>query len=306
MRCDKARYCNNTPYNPQPSSLFHSLRRLRVVPSQSFYCQFLTRLLAMDIALREELLAEGNCLGRTWERAYYKCGDRFLKRSLRPQEFKAGELGLHVPRLGKEKLMNEAASLRFIAENTNIPVPAFCDEFEDNGAYCLVTRYVDGVKMTELSLEEKKTVIQEIEVHLASLRRLQAATIGGPSGHVIPPYRVSTKTKNDIWNLRTSTAKEYVFCHNDLSQQNIIVDPATCNIKAIIDWEFAGFYPAWFEMPLYKRLDGAPGSIARGDEVDDTAQVLEFLMNRSHFSQPQDDRCFERGRREPLSKQQVL
>jgi aminoglycoside phosphotransferase (APT) family kinase protein len=194
-----------------------------------------------------------------------------VKRSFRPEEFKVGERGVHVPRLGKEKLMNEGASLRLIAEMTDIPVPMFCDEFEDDGAYCLVTRYVEGVKMTELETEQKKIVMEEIQVHLRTLQRLKSAAIGGPAGLVIPPHRTSTKTKNDVWILRPSTIAEYVFCHNDLSQQNIIVDPAALKIAAIIDWEFAGFYPAYFEMPLYKRLHGAPGSIPLGDEVDDTA-----------------------------------
>jgi len=231
----------------------------------------------MDTVSRTEILGEGNCLWRTWERAYYRCGSLFMKRSLRPQEFKVGERGVHVPRAGKKKLMNEAASLRFIAEKTDIPVPALCDEFEDSGAYCLVTRYVEGVKMTDLTPEQKNIVMEEIEVHLASLQRLKSATIGGPSGLVIPPHRATTKTKNDTWILRSSTVDEYVFCHNDLSQQNIIVDPATLKIAAIIDWEFAGFYPAYFEMPFYKRIDGAPGSAAIRDEVDDTAQIIEFL-----------------------------
>jgi len=73
---------------------------------------------------------------------------------------------------------------------------------------------------------------------------------------------------------------EYVLCHNDLSQQNIIVHPITLKILAIIDWEFAGFYPAYFEMPFYLRLDGAPGSEAIRNEVDDTAQLLEFLESQ--------------------------
>lgn len=151
------------------------------------------------------------------------------------------------------------------------------DEFEDDGAYCLVTRYVEGVKMTDLTLAQKKIVMQEIEVHRASLRRLKSAAVGRPSGLVIPPHRATAKAKIDIWTLRRSAVDEYVFCHNDLSQQNTIVDPATLKIAAIIDWEFAGFYPACFEMPFYKRLDGAPGSAATRDEADDTAQILEFL-----------------------------
>lgn len=35
------------------------------------------------------------------------------------------------------------------------------------------------------------------------------------------------------------------FCHGDLSISNILLDPATGGITAILDWEVAGFRPAW-------------------------------------------------------------
>ena len=47
--------------------------------------------------------------------------------------------------------------------------------------------------------------------------------------------------------------EEFVFCHNDLGQHNVIVDPETLKIKAIIDWEFSGFFPHWFEAPLWEK-----------------------------------------------------
>lgn len=35
--------------------------------------------------------------------------------------------------------------------------------------------------------------------------------------------------------------------NDDLSRHNIIVDPETFEVKAIMDWESSGFYPAEFE-----------------------------------------------------------
>jgi serine/threonine protein kinase len=228
---------------------------------------------------REGILDTANFLCETWERAYYRRGPVFLKRSLRPQEFKQGARGLHVPRARKEKLMNEAASLRFIKENTDIPVPALYDEFEKDGAYCVATEYVKGVNMTELTIDQKRVVIEEVKHHIATLRGLKSSTIGGPSGLVVPPHRVTMRTDIDTWNLRPAATNEYVFCHNDLSQHNILVDPVSLKIVAIIDWEFAGFYPASFEMEFYLRMDGAPGSAAIRDEVDDTVEILQFLKS---------------------------
>jgi thiamine kinase-like enzyme len=75
------------------------------------------------------------------------------------------------------------------------------------------------------------------------MQTLRSEAIGGVSGLVCPPYRVTLKTPNDVWYLKRSTSKEFVFCHNDLSQHNVIVDPETLQNNAIIDWEYAGFYP---------------------------------------------------------------
>ncbi|KAH6675108.1 kinase-like domain-containing protein [Halenospora varia] len=201
-------------------------------------------------------------------------GNAFIKKSLRPREFRTGYQGLHVPRVGKERLLNEAVSLRYIREMTNIPVPTVYCDFEDDGAYYLVTEYISGVSMSELQEEEKSTVSKEVNQHLATLRNLKSRNIGGPTGIVIPPYRVTLHTKNDDWALEPSDTDEYVYCHNDLSQPNIIVDPDTLKIKAIIDWEYSGFYPSFFEAPFYKRL--GPLSAVQG-EVDDTPGLLDFL-----------------------------
>jgi hypothetical protein len=60
----------------------------------------------------------------TAERACYHFGDFFIKRGLRPSEYKTTVRGTkHIPRLGKEQLQNEAAALRFIQRVSNIPVP---------------------------------------------------------------------------------------------------------------------------------------------------------------------------------------
>jgi hypothetical protein len=46
-----------------------------------------------------------------------------------------------------------------------------------------------------------------------------------------------------------------VFCHNDLSQRNVIVDPQLLKIPAIIDWEYAGLKdPEFFDRQFLKRL----------------------------------------------------
>lgn len=222
---------------------------------------------------------EAGCLYMTTERKYYQRGSSFIKRSLREKEYRLGLNGLYVPRLSKERLQNEAECLRFIRSKTNIPVPAVYADFEDDGAYYLVTEFIHGVELNDLALEKKNLVRVELKQHLHTLHNLRSTTIGGPSGLLIPPRSVMESTKQDIWVLQPSgSGEEYVFCHNDLSEYNIIVNPETFKIAAIIDLEHAGFFPEFFEAPVYTR-DGPEAKLT--NEKDHVARLVKFLTSQS-------------------------
>lgn len=211
----------------------------------------------------------------TAERAYYHCGNFFIKRGLRPSEYKTTIRGTkHIPRLGKERLQNEAAALRFIRRVSNIPVPTLYGAFEVDDSFIIITEHVDGVPMSGLSEDQKSVVRTEVEQHLATLRAIKSTTMGGPSGIVLPPYRVMRLSDKNEWPHKVSKGGKYVFCHNDLAQHNIIVDPRTLKIQAIIDWEYAGFFPEKFEWPFYERRGP---SIALDGEHDDSAELLQFM-----------------------------
>lgn len=218
---------------------------------------------------------EEHCFAITPERKYYHVGSTFIKRSLRPSEWQISPFKgtIHVPRLGRERLLNEAAVLSYISQNTNIPVPTLHCSFEDDGAVYLIMEYVEGVTMDHLGDVERKVVERELEEHLTTLRSLTSTRIGGPTGLVIPPHRVLSKTPRDQWKLKLA-GEDLVLCHNDLSQQNVIVDPQSLKIRAIIDWEYAGFYPAFFEKKFFERLGP---SIALDGEKDDSDALLNYL-----------------------------
>lgn len=129
---------------------------------------------------------EQDCTAITTERKYFHIDGSFVKRSLRPHEWQHSPFQglLCIPRLGNERLLNEAAALRFISKNTDIPVPKLHACFEDDGAVYLITEYIEGVAMTDLEPEKRKTVETELEVHIATLRSLQSNVWGGPSGLV--------------------------------------------------------------------------------------------------------------------------
>lgn len=69
---------------------------------------------------------------------------------------------------------------------------------------------------------------------------------------------------------------DYVFCHNALGQHNVIVDPESLKINAIIDWEFGGFWPEWFERRFWER--SGPSAALEGED-DDVERCREWLVS---------------------------
>lgn len=91
-----------------------------------------------------------------------------MKRSLRPSEWQSNPFDgrVFIPRFGNERVLNEAACTRFIAENTGIPVPKACAFFEDDGAVYLVRGRIVGVIMNTLDADKRKVVEAELKEHL--------------------------------------------------------------------------------------------------------------------------------------------
>ncbi|KAL8702001.1 MAG: hypothetical protein Q9201_004623 [Fulgogasparrea decipioides] len=226
---------------------------------------------------------EEDCIGISAERKYYHLPQTktFVKRSLRPREWQVNMQGLiTVPRLGSERLRNEAVVLQYIKEHTSIPVPQVKAAFEDDDAFYLVMEYIGGVGMNELSDAQKAVVANEVEEHLKTLHSLRSRKLGGPTGIIIPPYRAMVKTVRDDWKIEDAQSDDYVFCHNDLSQPNIIVDLETLRVNAILDWEYAGFYPASFERRFFERLGP---SIALPGEQDDSDVIVDFFVKNHRY-----------------------
>lgn len=242
---------------------------------------------------------EAMCVGLTTERKYFKVRNTWIKRSLRPSEWQINPFTgtLVVPRLGNERILNEAAAIQFIAEKTSIPIPKLYTCFEDDEAAYIVMEYVEGVTMNELNADERKIVEKELEGYLATLRALRSDTWGGPSGivspyglvgdlrllycnlipttQIVPPYRVMVKLARQDLKMKPRPSKDLVFCHNDLSSHNVIVDPTTLKVNAVIDWEYAGFYPIEFEGLFFRR----PGpSVALEGEVNDTDDLMDTML----------------------------
>lgn len=122
---------------------------------------------------------EEGCFGIIFERKYYRRGNAFIKRNLRPREYRTGYKGLHIPRMGKERLKNEASCLEYIRQHTDIPVPQVYCHFEDDDAYYLITEYIEGVGMSALLEDQKSKVQKELVAHVDKLKSLTARSLGG-------------------------------------------------------------------------------------------------------------------------------
>lgn len=208
----------------------------------------------------------------------------FIKRTLRRHEWQTAlNNRVIVPsQCWPQRWRTDAANLAFISANTTIPVPRINFTFEDDGAFYFSTHTVDGVSMRSLPDEEKAIVQTELDGYIAELGMLKRDRPSVPGSELLcPPIRVYDGV---AWNEHCcfrlkpgwtpTPGEEYVFCHNDLGRHNILVDKDTLKITAIIDWEYGGFWPAWFEGQFWKR-DGPSGAL--GDEECDVKRLRKWL-----------------------------
>lgn len=160
----------------------------------------------------------------------------------------------------RERLENERDTLIFIAQNTTIRVPKLLHFSIHDNVASITTETVKRETMHELvekiSEEDKERLTSNVflyinETVLPQLNKLTSKTLGSVRGDIIPPVRLQMKDDRPHWPSRTSATEDFVFCHIDLGQHNIMVDPETLQVVSIIDWEYSGFYPRGFESPFW-------------------------------------------------------
>lgn len=183
------------------------------------------------------------------------------------------------PWMSRERLKNEHAVLKFILEKTTIPVPKPLRLESLDGCLALSTEWIDGVPFDDLEPEIRSEAYLDEYVRtcvLPQLRELTSSTSGAIHGVILPPRRLFDRYPQRQWLPRLSEGLGYHLNHCDLSQHNFLCDRGTGKVKAVIDWEFAGFYPSYFEAPLWSKPH---------DEIEDDPEeigaLLEFLEMRS-------------------------
>jgi aminoglycoside phosphotransferase (APT) family kinase protein len=186
--------------------------------------------------------------------------------------------------MGSNDHPSEAMALRFVKENTTIPVPEAISSDWDR----MTMEYIEGQTLKEawstLTSEQRSNILDELRGYISQLRALsppgdarigridgQGAVLptimprsGGPfdtvadlpstTGHwlVRPPRRLEKQSMH-FHQITAQLCADYpvVFTHGDLAARNILVRDG--HIVAILDWEFAGWYPVYWAYVLAMR-----------------------------------------------------
>ncbi|KAK3299899.1 serine/threonine protein kinase [Chaetomium fimeti] len=184
--------------------------------------------------------------------------------------------------------LTEAATLRYLAEKTSIPVPRLHCAFVHNNRASIVMERLQGVTLgvawKSLSNAQRAAIFEQLKSIFRELRSLPPppgvgieSCVGGSlrdsriprSSPRFGPFKTvqefhlwlredlrpedhpNRKDDQDWKDIKRMVAKQDgpwpppVFTHGDLHPSNIMVC-GDC-VTGIIDWEFAGWYPHYWE-----------------------------------------------------------
>ncbi|KAL5334504.1 kinase-like domain-containing protein [Aspergillus crustosus] len=201
---------------------------------------------------------------------FYSAGDRGAW-SLGPTWI-LKDRGARVPSL-------EAPNLQFVRDNTSIPVPTVIGAHEENGRSLIIMSRIPGEPLNEawpkLSTAQKENIAKQTAEYLGQLRSLTSDRIQaldsrplysnflfhthadwlphGPLGSNEELWKemetgldkTVPEAAHERLRARMPSAAPYTFTHGDLTIVNIMVENGA--LSGIIDWEAAGYYPAWWE-----------------------------------------------------------
>ena len=178
--------------------------------------------------------------------------------------------------------LTEAITSEFIATHTTIPVPRILDVFKHDETVFIVQEFVDAPMLLyvwrELKPDDRKRCMIQLKGYIEQLRSLvppqpgKVQSVDGEGftdsrlGHerwgpfeshnaftdffchervrelpsqyprAQPPLAV---TKGRTW--------QTIFAHGDLGPHNILWNAKKAEIAAIIDWEYSGWFPEYWE-----------------------------------------------------------
>lgn len=180
----------------------------------------------------------------------------------------------------------DLVSVEYLRRHTTIPLVPEMSSFQSGSRLLVLSRRVKGCPLADiidsLTPDERKVYAEEVVKHIIKLRTITSNTMESVDGKLLRDWSVTQglsprqynhigRTEDEWWDkvlapglsgcpqetvdkLRQNfpACAPYTFTHGDLGAQNIIVNNG--HVAAIIDWEFAGFYPAWEESRALERI----------------------------------------------------
>ncbi|KAJ5878513.1 hypothetical protein N7455_001978 [Penicillium solitum] len=189
----------------------------------------------------------------------------------------------------------EAENMRYIAENTTIPIPHVHEiQIHDGGVKSILMDYIEGQTLQDawssMIPSQKISVAQELHGYIQQLRALKYEQ-SRPFSHKniytrhlihLDEYLFSrlTTTVSDFVRNTTATKQpddNIVFTHGDLAPRNILVDDHG-HVTAVLDWELAGWQPEWCEtVRAYTFCNDIPGWTAYLSAVFPPDHATEYM-----------------------------
>ncbi|KAI1906938.1 hypothetical protein LOZ52_006353 [Ophidiomyces ophidiicola] len=174
--------------------------------------------------------------------------------------------------------LSELEAIEYVRTNTTIPVPAIYKVYGKGDYRDVVLERLPGHDLAHawrsLTAKQKSEIVKELAGYVSQLRQLQPpkkGVVGSPSlgpgydhrlgGQRFGPFNltdfhnyVRRSVDLESWKARDESVSQVhnrsntyatKFTHADLSPSNIIV--ADGKILGIIDWEFGGWFPEYWE-----------------------------------------------------------
>lgn len=216
---------------------------------------------------------------------------------------------------GRRIHLSEAASMRFIAQHTSIPVPKVICAFTRSGSTYIVMERIKGDMLgkgwVRRSESSKQKLLSQLAEMICEMRDLQPPKdigiasvdggslfdfrVPGPSIHFGPFDTIQDFHRHlrrgmeyesgfdpeveELFKQQSSKSWPLVFTHGDLSSLNILARGD--DIVGIIDWETAGWYPSYWEYTSAHQVN--PQNPFWANEIDKFLQPMpeELAMERT-------------------------
>ncbi|KAI1946166.1 hypothetical protein LOZ53_002619 [Ophidiomyces ophidiicola] len=194
-----------------------------------------------------------------------------------------------------DSTLREIEALKFVAANTTTPVRRVYDNKpnEEDDSYYVVMDYMPGQPLDKvwmnLTIDQRASVCDQLAGYLSQPQKLKSHRIEAANG--------SSKEFNDFLargtQHRPAEIHEIRFTHGDLSPRNILADDSG-HIAAIVDWEWAGWFPEYWDVArIFLDMPGKKKMPNYGEQLcsalpNDYAEEFLVMLNVARLEHPWD------------------